>query len=132
MIVSRSELIQQELPSDRRVGDFIEVIVNEVGSPQRFWIRLNGNTNKAMDHLMDQMDTFYYRSVFSKIFLELNFIIISVLNPPSTKCLPVMLLLGFSAPLCSWTGRGTELKSRKLLTKVTWRSSSWTTAQMPR
>ena len=67
MIVSRSELIQQELPSDRRVGDFIEVIVNEVGSPHRFWIRLNGNTNQAMDHLMDQMDTFYYRSVLFSV-----------------------------------------------------------------
>ena len=60
----RNELIQQELASDRRVGDFIEVIVTEVVSPHRFWVRLNGNTSEAMDHLMDQMDTFYYRFYF--------------------------------------------------------------------
>jgi len=66
---SQSELIQQELPSDRRVGDFIEVIVNEVVSPHKFWIRINGNTSRAMDCLMDQMDTFYYscKSVEYKI-----------------------------------------------------------------
>jgi len=57
---SESDLIQQGLPSDRRVGDLVEVIVTEVFNPNTFWIRLNGKTSKSLEHLMDEMENFYY------------------------------------------------------------------------
>ena len=54
---------RQQLPDNVKVGEFLEVVVAEVASPERFWIQLKGkDTNKALVWLMEEIKQFYGKS----------------------------------------------------------------------
>jgi len=61
VIGAQDKILQQVLPPDLKVGDFLEVIIAEVFNPSRFWIQLKGEvTSKMLDNIMDEMEDFYY------------------------------------------------------------------------
>ena len=54
---------RQELPGDAKVGEYLEVVIAEVVSPEKFWFQLRGeNTNGALVWLMEEIKYFYGES----------------------------------------------------------------------
>ena len=51
---------RQELLGNVKVGEYLEVIIGEVVSPEKFWIQLKGEkTNKALVRLNEEIKHFY-------------------------------------------------------------------------
>ena len=54
---------RQELPGNAKVGEYLEVVIAEVVSPEKFWFQLRGeNTNGALVWLMEEIKHFYGES----------------------------------------------------------------------
>lgn len=60
---SEEKIAQQELPSNVKLGEFLEVGVAEVVSPGKFWVQLRGrDTSRALVWLQEEIKEFYQRS----------------------------------------------------------------------
>ncbi|KAJ9580218.1 hypothetical protein L9F63_004118, partial [Diploptera punctata] len=60
VIGPKDTIPQQKLPPDIGPDSYLEVLVAEVYTPQRFWIQLRGeHTHRALDKLMNEMQPFY-------------------------------------------------------------------------
>jgi len=57
----RDKISPQEIPTNLKVGDFLDVIVANVSNPNRFYVQLKGEeTSKSLESLVEEMDDFYY------------------------------------------------------------------------
>ena len=57
---SEEKIQKQKLPSNAKVGKYVEVVIAEVVSPEKFWIQFRGeNMNGALMWLMEEIKYFY-------------------------------------------------------------------------
>jgi hypothetical protein len=56
VIGPKGTLPYQKIPLDAAPGGFLEVLVAEIYTPQKFWVQLRGeNTHLALDRLMNNI-----------------------------------------------------------------------------